>query len=111
MASIVAIAVTSGAALADDVETAAQVHLDRGVAAYGAAEWSLAVQEFRAASELVPYKPNPYRWLALSEVQLGDCAHARLDVDSFIARVPAEDPRVAELVRTRDRCVQRGGRR
>lgn len=109
MASIVVIGLASTPALADDVETAAQVHLDRGVAAYGAADWTVALQEFRAASALVPYKPNPYRWLALTEVQLGDCAHARLDVESFIARVPIADPRVGELVQMRDGCVQRGG--
>lgn len=91
-----------------DTETAAQVHLDRGVAAYGAGDFTLAHQELLIAVELVPHKPNPYRWLALTEIQMGDCAHARLDVDSFLARVPADDPRIPELVRARDACQQKG---
>ena len=92
----------------DDVERAAQVHLDRGVAAYGAGDLELALRELQTTVELVPHKPNPYRWLALTEIQLGDCAHARLDIDSFIARVDAADPRIAELIRARDACKQRG---
>jgi hypothetical protein len=97
----------AGAAAADE-ETAAQVHLDRGIAAYGAGDFVLAQKELAIAVELVPHKPNPYRWLALAEIQLGNCAHARLDVDSFIARVAADDPRIPELVRARDACKQKG---
>lgn len=98
----------AGSARADDAETAAQVHLDRGIAAYGAGEFELARKELLITVELVPHKPNPYRWLALAEIQLGECAHARLDVDSFVARVAADDPRIPELVRARDACKQKG---
>ena len=103
-----AVAGSGGAARSDDVEAAAQVHLDRGIAAFGAGDLALAKQELLTAVELVPHKPNPYRWLALVEIQDGDCAHARLDVDSFLARVPADDPRIPELVRARDGCKQKG---
>lgn len=108
IASILVAAAASAPAVADDVEAAAQVHLDRGVAAYGAGELELARKELLIAVELVPHKPNPYRWLALTEIQQGDCAHARLDVDSFLARVAADDPRIPELVRARDACKQKG---
>lgn len=111
IAAILLGALAAGSALADEVadaEAAAQVHLDRGIAAYGAGDFALAQKELAIAVELVPHKPNPYRWLALAEIQLGDCAHARLDVDSFLARVPADDARIAELVRARDGCQQKG---
>ncbi len=102
------VGVLATTAIADESETAAQVHLDRGIAAYGAGDFVLAQKELAIAVELVPHKPNPYRWLALAEIQLGNCAHARLDVDSFIARVAADDPRIPELVRARDACQQKG---
>ena len=104
LASILVLQLAARVAVADDVETAAQVHLDRGIAAFGAADYATARAEFQSANELVPYKANPYRWLALTEVAQGDCAHARLDVDSFVSRVTADDPRVPELVRARDSC-------
>ena len=104
----VAVGIVPGAARSDDVEAAAQVHLDRGIAAFGAGDLALAKKELLITIELVPHKPNPYRWLALVEIQDGDCAHAKLDVDSFLARVPADDPRIPELVRARDGCKQRG---
>ena len=108
IATIIAALLVTGTARADDTEAAAQVHLDRGVAAFGAGELTLALHELQIVVELVPHKPNPYRWLALTEIQQGDCAHARLDVDSFLARVPADDERIPELVRARDACQQRG---
>lgn len=108
IATIIAAQLVVGTARADDTEAAAQVHLDRGVAAFGAGDFTLALHELQIVVELVPYKPNPYRWLALTEIQQGDCAHARLDVDSFLARVPADDARIPELVRARDACKQRG---
>jgi hypothetical protein len=104
----VAVALASAPAHADDVEAAAQVHLDRGIAAYGAGDLALAKKELLAAVDLVPHKPNPYRWRALAAIQDGDCAHAKLDVDSFLARVAADDPRIPELVRARDACKQKG---
>lgn len=107
-ATIIAALLLAGTARADDAEKAAQVHLDRGVAAFGAGDFTLALHELQIVVELVPHKPNPYRWLALTEIQQGDCAHARLDVESFLARVPADDARIPELLRERDACVQRG---
>jgi hypothetical protein len=108
IATIIGVLLVTGTARADDTEAAAQVHLDRGVAAFGAGDFTLALHELQIVVELVPHKPNPYRWLALTEIQQGDCAHARLDVDSFLARVPTDDARIPELVRARDACVQRG---
>jgi len=87
---------------------AGTAHLDHAVAAFGAGDFALALHELQIVVELVPHKPNPYRWLALTEIQQGDCAHARLDVDSFLARVSADDARIPELLRARDGCVQRG---
>ena len=108
IATIIAVLLVAGTARADDTEAAAQVHLDRGVAAFGAGDFTLALHELQIVVELVPHKPNPYRWLALTEIQQGDCAHARLDVDSFLARVAPDDPRIPELIRARDGCKQRG---
>lgn len=108
LATILAAMAFAGVARADDVEAAAQVHLDRGIAAFGAGDLALAKKELLTAVELVPHKPNPYRWLALAEIQDGDCAHARLDVDSFLARVPPDDARIPELLRARDECKQKG---
>jgi hypothetical protein len=108
IATIIAALLVTSTVRADDTEAAAQVHLDRGVAAFGAGDFTLALHELQIVVELVPHKPNPYRWLALTEIQQGDCAHARLDVDSFLARVPTDDARIPELVRARDTCQQRG---
>jgi hypothetical protein len=96
------------AAPADPTESRALDHLDRGVAAYRAGDYQRARAELVAASALAPDKPNPYRWLALSEVALGDCASALIHVESFLSRVPPADPRVAEVVALRERCVDTG---
>ena len=72
IATIIAALLVTGTARADDTEAAAQVHLDRGVAAFGAGELTLALHELQIVVELVPHKPNPYRWLALTEIQQGD---------------------------------------
>ncbi|HEY0476313.1 MAG TPA: PEGA domain-containing protein, partial [Kofleriaceae bacterium] len=89
----------------DPAEARALDHLDRGVAAYRAGDYERARAELVAASALAPDKPNPYRWLALSEVALGDCASALIHVESFLSRVAPADPRVAEVVALRERCV------
>jgi Flp pilus assembly protein TadD len=83
----------------------ALAHLDRGVAAYRAGDYALAHTELAAASELAPDRPNPYRWLAMTEVALGDCRTALVHIESFLSRVPAGDPRVAELVALRAGCL------
>ncbi len=93
----------SGDATAD-----AQVHLDRGIAAFEAGDYTTAHRELAAASELVPAKPNPYRWLALTEIQLGDCARAQVNIESFLSRVPAKDPRRAEMDRLQGLCARTG---
>ncbi len=92
------------AARGDDAEARALEHLDRGVAAFQAGEYTRAHREFRAAHELVPDRANPYRWLALTEMQLGDCARAVPNIAEFERRVAAADPRLAELVRLRVLC-------
>ncbi|HEY5927524.1 MAG TPA: hypothetical protein VIV11_37830 [Kofleriaceae bacterium] len=89
---------------ADPAEDAALLHLDRGIAAFNAKDFSTAEREFAAAHQLVPDKANPYRWLALSEIQLGNCKSAVGHIDGFIARVPPADTRVAEMTRWREFC-------
>jgi hypothetical protein len=96
------------AASADPVEDAAQVHLDRGVTAFERGDYLGAHAEIEAANKLVPGKANPYRWLALTEVQLGDCARARGNIDAFLERVAAADPRRAEMLRLRELCSRTG---
>lgn len=92
----------------DGSEAAALAHLDRGVAAFRAGDFARAHREFESASELAPDRPNPYRWLALTEVQLGDCRQAAAHAEAFLTRVPADDPRAPELVRVRDLCRRTG---
>lgn len=87
------------------VETEALGHLDRGVAAYRAGDYAVAERELHAAQQLVPDRANPYRWLALTESALGECQPALVDVESFLSRIPADDPRVAEMVQLREHCV------
>jgi hypothetical protein len=86
----------------------AQRHLDRGVAAFRAGEFTRARTEFRAARDLAPDRPNPYRWLALSEVQLGDCAAALPNITEFTRRVPADDARLPEMTRWAELCRRTG---
>lgn len=85
-------------------ENAAQTHLDRGVAAFEAHAYADAHHEFSEASRLAPDRPNPYRWLALTEVQLGDCPAALEHIAAFTARVAADDSRLAEMIRLRALC-------
>lgn len=106
--AIVMLQVAAPPARADAVETAARAHFDRGVGAYNAGDYALARREFAAASQLAPAAPNPYRWLALAEVQLGDCKNAVGHIDAFLSRVPAEDERRPELVRLRELCERTG---
>jgi hypothetical protein len=87
---------------------AALAHLERGVAAYRAGDFAHARVELTAAQRLAPDRPNPYRWLAMTEVELGDCRSALVHVESFLSRVPAADPRVAELLAVRRRCTATG---
>jgi hypothetical protein len=102
--ALVAVAPAVRADDAPGAEAAAQLHLDRGVDAFRAGEYARAHREFAAASELAPDKPNPYRWLALTEVQLGECRPALDHIEAFLSRVAADDPRAAELIRVRVLC-------
>ncbi len=94
---------------ADPSEDAALAHLDRGIAAFNAKDFSRALGEFTAAHDLVPDKANPYRWLALTEIQLGDCMSALPHIDAFLSRVPATDARTAEMTRWREFCRREPG--
>lgn len=80
-------------------------HLDRGVAAYRAGQLAIARDELDTARKLVPDRPNPYRWLALTDAALGNCSTALFDIESFLSRVPAGDERVKEMVQLRERCI------
>lgn len=91
---------------AEPVEDRALAHLDRGVAAYRAGDYERARKELTEASALVPTRANPYRWLAMAEVQLGDCRSALFHIESFLSRVPAGDPRVPEVIALRTRCTE-----
>jgi hypothetical protein len=93
-------------AAGDTVENQALTHLDRGVAAYRAGDYGRAHAELVAASQLAPDRPNPYRWLALTEAALGDCDGALVNIESFLSRVAADDPRVGELRALRERCLR-----
>jgi len=108
VASILVLLLVGRAAGADVTNDAAQLHLDRGIAAFRAGDFTLAHRELTAARELVPHKPNPHRWLALTEVQLGDCARALASIEAFRSRVSTDDPRLAELVRLRELCERTG---
>lgn len=91
----------------DTVENRALIHLDRGVAAYRAGDFRRAHAELALANQLAPDRPNPYRWLALTEAALGDCDSALINVEGFLSRVAADDPRIGELRALRERCLRR----
>jgi hypothetical protein len=91
-----------------EAEERALAHLDRGVAAFRAGEFARARAALAEAQRLAPDRPNPYRWLAMTEVELGDCRSALVDIESFLSRVPAGDRRVAEVIALRGRCVATG---
>ncbi len=107
-AAIVAVALLAAPVHADPSadHAAALVHLRRGVAAFRAGELRRAHEELALAHRLAPDKPNPYRWLALTEIQLGDCPSALTNIEGFLSRVPPDEPRVPELVRLRELCRQ-----
>lgn len=91
-------------AYADPTEDAALLHLDRGIAAFEAKDFKTAARELTIAHDLAPTKANPYRWLALTEIQLGDCIAATGHIDGFLARVTSDDPRIPEMKRWREFC-------
>lgn len=95
------------AAAGDPHRADAAARMDRGLAAYRGADYVRAVGELVEASRLSPDWPEPYRWLALAEIELDDCASAMLNVAAFAARVPPGDHRVPELAALRVRCLHR----
>lgn len=91
-------------AYADATDDAALLHLDRGIAAFEAKDFATAQHELSIAHELAPTKANPYRWLALAEIQLGDCTSALPHIAGFLSRVAANDARIPEMIRWREFC-------
>jgi hypothetical protein len=91
----------------DPADDSAPAYLERGIAAYRARDFERAVNELLRANQLAPQWPDPYHWLALAEAEIDDCRSAVINIDTFVSRVAAGDPRVAELVAVRERC-QRG---
>jgi hypothetical protein len=89
-----------------ETDDAALVHLDRGIAAFDAKDFATAHRELSIAHELAPSKANPYRWLALTEIQVGDCVSALPHIDGFLSRVPTGDARIPEMTRWREFCTR-----
>jgi len=108
VAWIVALAQLAATVTHADPAADALAHLERGVAAYRTGDFAHALIELTAAQQLAPDRANPYRWLAMTEVELGDCRSASLHVESFLARVTATDSRIAEVLEVRRRCLARG---
>lgn len=109
VASAVAVGAMQHHAYAGDetrTEDAALVHLDRGIAAFDAKDFATAQHELSIAHELAPEKANPYRWLALTEIQIGDCTSALPHIDGFLSRVAANDARIPEMTRWREFCLR-----
>lgn len=112
-ALVVSIALLGGVAdaAAETRDAAALRHLDRGIELYRAGSYREAHAKFTQAHELAPDRANPYRWLALAEVQLGDCTAALRHIEGFLTRVKPDDERVPEMTRWRELCSRTGGLR
>lgn len=108
VASLIVVALAGGPVRADVAKekVAAQVHLDRGIEKFQAGDYAAAHAELLIAHDLAPDKPNPYRWLALTEAQLDDCPAALLNIEEFLKRVPDGDDRRPEMVRLRALCAR-----
>jgi formylglycine-generating enzyme required for sulfatase activity len=91
-------------ARAGDVEAAALEKLEQGIAQFKDNDLSSARDSFVRARDLLPNRPNPHRWLALTDVRLGRCNEAIRELDAFLHLVPADDYRVAEAITLRERC-------
>src|SRR3569623_1212815 len=91
----------AGSSRADSGGAVALDHLDRGVAAYRLGDYDTAHRELGLAQELAPDRPNPYRWLALTEIKQGDCRDALVHIEAFMSRVPVGAPRVPALAAAR----------
>ena len=102
----VLLVVIASSARAEPGEAAALDHLDRGVAAYRLGDYDAAHRELELAQGLAPDRPNPYRWLALTEVKQDHCREAIVHIEAFLSRVPIGDARVPELVALRQECLR-----
>lgn len=86
-------------------EKVAQEFLDKGQAAYEAGDFETARLAFQRTVEMVPNKPNPHRWLGLTDAKLGRCAEAIASLERFLSLVTSQDPRTVEATVIRDRCL------
>jgi hypothetical protein len=101
---VAALMTIAGAASAGDTNDAARLLLDAGVAKSNARDYEAARILFEHARELAPDKPNPIRWLGLTDARLGRCTDAIAELDQFLSMVPGSDPRVREATLARDLC-------
>lgn len=85
--------------------------LEQGIALFKADRLAEARAAFERARAQAPSKPNPYRWLGLTDARLGECEKALGELDDFIARVPQNDARTVEATVIRDRCRDELGHR
>jgi hypothetical protein len=88
---------------ADNSSEALQL-LDSGISQFQAGKLEAARDAFLKARDLVPDKANPHRWLGLVYARMGKCSQAVWELESFIRRVPPNDPRTVEAATLRDRC-------
>ncbi len=91
-------------AAAEEPEAAARKLLEQGSILFQQGQLLRAHTAFAAARALVPERANPYRWLGLVEAQLGRCAEAISNIEQFVKRAPAGDPRLAEIEAARSLC-------
>src|SRR5579859_2517332 len=106
MRAILVVGLLAGAARADKLEEAAQLLVDRGLAAWEKGELTLARESFAGARDLLPHKPNPYRLLALLDSKTGRCRDALYEIDQFLRLTPAGDARREEADAIRQSCVK-----
>jgi hypothetical protein len=80
----------------------ARAHLERGLAAYGEKDWTLAISEFRAGYALDPRPDFLFAWAQSARLS-GDCAAAIDLYQQFIATGPSPEQSDAAHKMT-DRC-------
>ena len=59
------------------------------------------------ANRAAPEANEPYRWIAVTEVQVDDRS-ALINIATFVSRVRAGEPRIPALLEARDRCQRTG---
>src|SRR5262249_30241306 len=87
-------------ARADNASDALQL-LESGISQFQAGKLEAARDAFLKARDLVPDKANPHRWLGLVYARMGKCSQAVWELESFIRRVPPNDPRTVEAATLR----------